>query len=316
MARREINVFNIAFLDLISGALGAVIILYVAVPKNNADMVEKKEHQAISQQKEELEKQVQSSLEEIKKLEEELKNVKADKEKMASEHEDEIEEAKKAIEKIEKIQGLEDEKVSSKEKEENEEETEKTSEGVKAVGFDFKGKKLVFLIDVSGSMKTNNLIGEVKAGLKMLVTSLTKEYEVDVVFFPDGMRHSYRALWGRIKPMTKENKDDIYTYLRGFIPFGATPTRDVLHYALEQYPEASDIILLSDGAPSKPNSPSADNIINIINEITRKNKNKNNVQINTLGVGPDFRFGKRESSDLYRFLYGLSEENGGFFHGF
>ena len=33
--RREVNVFSLSFLDLISGALGAVIILYVAVPKAN-----------------------------------------------------------------------------------------------------------------------------------------------------------------------------------------------------------------------------------------------------------------------------------------
>lgn len=312
MARKEINVFNIAFLDLISGALGAVIILYVAVPKNNTEMVEKKELEAVTESKVELEKKVKTTEEKIKELEEEIRKVKSEKEKMTAEHKRKIEEAKKAIEKIEKVQGSEEEKISRQ----KEEETQKASKGIKAVGFDFKGKKLVFLIDVSGSMKTNNLIGEVKAGLKMLVTSLTKEYEVDVVFFPDGMKNSYRALWGRIRPMTKENKDDIYTYLRGFIPFGATPTRDVLHYALDQYPDATDIILLSDGAPSKPNSPSADSIGNIIEEVTQKNKNKNNVQINTLGVGPDFRFGKRESSDLYRFLYGLSEENGGFFHGF
>ena len=32
--RRPIEVFSISFLDLLSGALGAVIILYVAIPKN------------------------------------------------------------------------------------------------------------------------------------------------------------------------------------------------------------------------------------------------------------------------------------------
>jgi hypothetical protein len=165
-------------------------------------------------------------------------------------------------------------------------------------------------------METNDLIGEVKAGLKMLVTSLTKEYEVDVVFFPDGIQNNYRALWGRMKPMTKENKDDIYTYLRGLIPFGATPTRSVLNYALDQYPEASDIILLSDGAPSRPNSSSTDDINDIVSEITKKNKKRNNVQINSLGVGPDFRFGERESSKLYQFLFKLSDKNSGFFHGF
>ncbi len=33
MARKEINVFNVSFLDLLSGALGAVLILFVVVPK-------------------------------------------------------------------------------------------------------------------------------------------------------------------------------------------------------------------------------------------------------------------------------------------
>ncbi len=33
MARKEINVFGTSFLDLLSGALAAVIILFVIVPK-------------------------------------------------------------------------------------------------------------------------------------------------------------------------------------------------------------------------------------------------------------------------------------------
>jgi Mg-chelatase subunit ChlD len=313
MARREINVFNIAFLDLISGALGAVIILYVAVPKNNTDMIEKREHQALEIKQETLQRELTTSEQKIKKLEEDLKSIKKEKEKIVSHHESEIEEAKKAIEKVKKIQQEQHDKISSKKDKKSE---KSKSEGVKAIGFDFKGKNLVFIIDVSGSMETNDLIGEVKAGLKMLVTSLTKEYEVDVVFFPDGKQNNYRALWGRMKPMTKENKDDIYTYLRGLIPFGATPTRSVLNYALDQYPEASDIILLSDGAPSRPNSSSTDDINDIVSEITKKNKKRNNVQINSLGVGPDFRFGERESSKLYQFLFKLSDKNSGFFHGF
>lgn len=305
MARKEINVFNIAFLDLISGALGAVIILYVAVPKNDPGVVDQKELQKISEQKEQVEKELSTTNKKIKELEEKIKSIQDEKDKIVEEHQERIEKAKKALEKAEEFSSKEDEQ-----------EVEKSSEGIKAVGFDFKGKKLVFLIDVSGSMENNNLIGEVKAGLKMLITSLTKEYEVDVVFFPDGVENNYRALWGRLKPVTKENKDGVYTFLRGLIPFGATPTRTVLHYALDQYPEASDIILLSDGAPSKPNSTSIDNIDDIVNEITRKNKHSYEVQINALGVGPDFRFGKRESSKLYQFLYKLADENGGFFHGF
>ncbi|TNF04365.1 MAG: hypothetical protein EP326_01480, partial [Deltaproteobacteria bacterium] len=80
MKRRETNVFSIAFLDLLSGALGAVIILFVAVPKSKVEDPTKKEikekegfarqmtieaqkdmmsdYQALLNQKEELEKKV------------------------------------------------------------------------------------------------------------------------------------------------------------------------------------------------------------------------------------------------------------------
>ncbi|MEL6142191.1 MAG: hypothetical protein AAFU67_11285 [Bacteroidota bacterium] len=40
MKRREINIFSIAFLDLLSGALAAVIILFVVVPKQDAEAEE------------------------------------------------------------------------------------------------------------------------------------------------------------------------------------------------------------------------------------------------------------------------------------
>ena len=33
MARKEINVFSVSFLDLLSGALAAVIILFIVVPR-------------------------------------------------------------------------------------------------------------------------------------------------------------------------------------------------------------------------------------------------------------------------------------------
>lgn len=41
MARKEINVFSVSFLDLLSGALAAVIILFVVIPKMNSEQVSK-----------------------------------------------------------------------------------------------------------------------------------------------------------------------------------------------------------------------------------------------------------------------------------
>lgn len=53
MARKEINVFSVSFLDLLSGALAAVIILYIIVPKMS------QEQQQAIEQLEELQQQIQ-----------------------------------------------------------------------------------------------------------------------------------------------------------------------------------------------------------------------------------------------------------------
>lgn len=53
MARKEINVFSVSFLDLLSGALAAVIILYIIVPKMS------QEQQEAVEQLEELQQQLQ-----------------------------------------------------------------------------------------------------------------------------------------------------------------------------------------------------------------------------------------------------------------
>lgn len=52
MARKEINVFSVSFLDLLSGALAAVIILYIIVPKMS------QEQQEAVEQLEELQQQL------------------------------------------------------------------------------------------------------------------------------------------------------------------------------------------------------------------------------------------------------------------
>lgn len=43
MAKKELNVFNVSFLDLLSGALGAVLILFVIVPKLTSDITKQLE---------------------------------------------------------------------------------------------------------------------------------------------------------------------------------------------------------------------------------------------------------------------------------
>ena len=70
--RRQIELFSLSFLDLISGALGAVIILYVAIPKSKP--VETPKEDIV---KELLKKDLASSQQTIEQLKKELEESKA-----------------------------------------------------------------------------------------------------------------------------------------------------------------------------------------------------------------------------------------------
>lgn len=272
--RREINAFSISFLDLLSGALGAVIILYVAIPKNppvNPDQVDKSV--------------VEGYVQELKKTDEQVKKLK------------------------EQVLALNAQILESQQ-------VKKEAPVVREnfdVGFKFKGRKVLFIIDTSYSMREEDRIGQVKAGLKMLLTALPAEYEVDIIQFPLGQRAPFKTLWGSIKKNSAEHKLEALEFIYGLKPYGGTPTRDVLLYALRNYQGAiSDIVLLSDGAPSLHNSNQKDDIFDILKVIRENNSSK--IQINTIGVGSDFIYDK--SSSHYQFLSLLAEETQGFFVGF
>lgn len=308
-SKREINVFNIAFLDLISGALGAVIILYVAVPKEEAEMTNTEEFLSVEKERDELQTEQARMVAEAKKLEEQIKELEEENKKI----QEQLEKAKEVVAKVEETTEKEKKQETSQNKEVSKTKNDEKGNGVKAVGFDFKGKNLVFIIDVSGSMLTNDLVGKVSSGLRMFVTSLTEDYKIDVVFFPDGITGSHRPLWRRLKEMNEVNKQDVYTFLNGLVPYGSTPTREAILYALKNYRDATDIILLTDGAPTMYNAPKQENIESLLETIRLTNRKK--VQINAIGVGRDFSFGTR-TSKLYQFLEKLAEQNDGFFHSF
>lgn len=298
--RREVNVFNIAFLDLLSGALGAVIILYIAVPKTTDKIDPKKDEMPVPVVQEvdpevDARKLMRTNIE----MEQKLKQI--------------AKVLNKTQEKVKKLEEVNRELASKQEEASKIIEEQKNKTGIDAdVGFKFKGKKIVFIIDVSGSMYKEDRIGQVKAGLKMLITSMGKDFSVDVVSYPHGMYASYRPLWSRIRPMTKENKMQVYSFLHELRPFGSTPTRDVMKYTLQNYRDATDIVLLSDGAPTKVNSKELDDITSVLNDIDDRNSRK--IQINSVGVGSDFLTNTRNTK--YKFLKRLSEMNGGFFVGF
>ncbi|MCO4793706.1 MAG: VWA domain-containing protein [Bacteriovoracaceae bacterium] len=302
MKRRETNVFSIAFLDLLSGALGAVIILFVAVPKAKVDDPTKKEIKEkegfARKMKIEAKKDQQSDYTAILNIKEEL-------EQKVSELEGKNRELTTQNKKLQ----TQSKQISEDKKEARD---RKTASVPVDVGFKFKGKRIVFVIDVSGSMFMEDKIGQVKAGLKMLITSMGEDFSIDVVHFPDGMAREYRYLWGRPKQMSKRNKQVVYRFLHDLRPWGATPTRSTMQFALRNYRDATDIVLLSDGAPTQSNSKRTDDIYSVMRSI--KSKNSKGIQINTIGVGSDFLM--NTSNPKYIFLKSVADQNQGFFVGF
>ena len=282
--KREVNAFNISFLDLLSGALGAVIILFVAVPKAKQ---EKKLPKPPSQERE-LRAKNHSLQAQIKSLEIKLANIDAKTPAPVV--------VEKPVEVVPEVK------------------VEEVKEGILNVdvGFKFKGKKIVFLVDVSGSMQTLDKMGQVKAGLKMLITSMPREFQIDVIQFPGKKKSNYYSLWSYTQMLGENQKKEVYRFLNQLKPRGATPTRSVLNYAMTRYPDVTDIVLLSDGAPTSPNSSKYENIQEILAEV-RKNNYKQ-IQINTIGVGSAFSLNSATTASV--FLRELAKDSGGFFYGF
>lgn len=271
--RRPIEVFSISFLDLLSGALGAVIILYVAIPKNKTPEVPKDDVV-----KEIMQRDLQSSKQRIEDLTKQLSDAK---------------------EKLAKVPASVPEK------------TEAPLQDLD-IGFKFKGKSIVFIIDTSYSMTDEDRMGQVKAGIKMLLTALGNGYKIEVVQFPLGERAPFRSMWGTIRDFSGINRMDAFDFIYSLRPSGGTPTRDTLLYVLKNYETISDIVLLTDGAPTFHNSNRKDDIFEILRLVREENYRK--VQINTIGVGSNFL--KDKESEQYKFLSLLASENKGFFVGF
>lgn len=306
--RKEVQGLNIALLDILTGALGAVIILYVAVPKGQETKREVASRATISvleKEKTDLHAEIRSKEQRIKDLQKIVLDVQAERDKLKTQGDIQQKEIESLKEKTSQLAppGESDKKVKE----------DYRGEGLPVdVGFKFKGKKIVFIIDVSGSMYREDRIGQVKAGLKMLITSMPSEYELDVIYFPGQDGDYYSRLWGRFKPLDEANKKNIYNFLLKLRPGGFTPTRKVVIDALRKYPDASDLVLLSDGAPTKGNTNRKADIAKILLEVT--NKNQNNVRINTIGVGSSFL--KNSGSRAHVFLQELARDHGGFFYGF
>ena len=179
--RRSVELFSISFLDLITGALGAVIILYVAIPKKlpSAPVPDTS---------------IQDVLKETLKLSK--AEAKALREELAAKNTE--------------LAALKEKQLAS-------------PDGQLDVGFKFKGKRVVFLVDTSASMTEEDRMGQVKAGLKMLLTSLTDSYQFDIVQFPLGERAPFQSMWGAVRGSSSANQSEAFDFIYNITPSGGTP---------------------------------------------------------------------------------------------
>jgi len=175
---REYNIFNISMLDTISGALGAVMVIMIVL------LTQKIGEESMSCQdiKEELvttTQELHSTTEELAKTREELKKKTIEEPSVM----DNVLSIMKIVDAtadkfqktINKISEINKDLFGAPEKE--------------AVAFNIP-KKIVMLIDLSGSMAPENnkykedRLSQVKAALKMFIAGMDQDYYIDIVYYP------------------------------------------------------------------------------------------------------------------------------------
>ena len=154
-------------------------------------------------------------------------------------------------------------------------------------------------------------MGQVKAGLKFFLTSLSDEYQIDFIHYPGPAGEIYHPLFGELKKFTPDVKTQIFKMLYQIEPRGPTPTREALTFALTHYQGASDIVLLTDGAPTVGMSYNGDDIGGILRTVQLLNRE--GTQISGLGIGRKFIDDPKHPK--FQFLFNLAKQNGGFFYG-
>lgn len=182
-------------------------------------------------------------------------------------------------------------------------------------------KRIMFVIDVSGSMREvdpkidgkggGKRVERVKKELQEYVKSLKPDVKFNILAFDDKIRAWKKAEQG-IQPATPENKADAIQWVSTLKENGWTHTDEALKEAFRNL-QINTIVLLSDGAPmrGKPNDPQSGAPIppEEIYELVRGLNRLRGVKIHT------FCFkvfeGNPQMQPFLDFMNTLAKENGG-----
>ncbi len=343
---RQFNIFNLSMLDVMTGALGAVMLILIVL------LTQKIGEESMSCQ--DIKEDLMATTVKLTETTRELKSTKEELKKKRKEEPANIEKIstltkildstadkfKWTISKISKIQ----------------KELFQSSPADELMAFKIP-KKIIMIIDLSGSMTAKNnkynedRLSQVKAALKMFIAGMDQEYYIDIVFFPAFEENINRKLYRGFKlkpgPNAKcksfEMRDEAYDekglacykygYFEGSLKkieserdkygfykkieclqaYHDTPTKAVLEFVLtsSKYNNADGIILFSDGQPDSLRKKylTKEELINFI-----KNNNASGKKIFTVGIGTEFR--NQENSVAVDFLKKIAKQNKGFYIGF
>jgi hypothetical protein len=147
---------------------------------------------------------------------------------------------------------------------------------VKYYGIPVYAKKVLFVIDTSGSMVEKNRIGNAKNELKKTVTGLPTTTQFNVVAYNSTLIPWHRAL----QPVNDTTKKNVSNWINRLKAEDSTHTYDALKTAMDQHPEA--IYLLTDG---KPTGGTLVNPADILEAIKQTNKYRRTT-IHVIGLDP------------------------------
>lgn len=165
-------------------------------------------------------------------------------------------------------------------------------------GEEIKKSRVIFVIDVSGSMSLKAGSGRIKLEvvreeLINAIKAMDKRYKFNIIFYSTGV-----AKWRpSLVKATEENKKEAIEFIKGRPPAGMTNIYAALKLAMEDS-EVKLIILLTDGQPTVGVTDKE----KILADVRKWNKYRR-IQINTIGLqGQDVDPG---------FLRRLAEQNKG-----
>ena len=278
---KEFNIFSLSMLDVVLSSMGAfLIIIFIIFPHYNKKAIEYLNEESLI---------VQQKMQKIKNLE------------------------KVVIRKNNEIRVLKEElKKHSKTNKQLQSSIDVLIKNKNNLNL-LNDHKIVFMLDVSGSIDSNDQIANLKTGLKKIIATMDEHYFIDIVLFPY-KRSTYKEYYGELKQVTEEIKYNLFQYLDNINFQGnSSPISKTLISILNNrnYNKVESVIILSDGEDDDIESQSL--MKKKVNEIKSANISNTKIKkINTIGFGDNFVYEKFQKNLAYDFFLKLSMENNGF----